>query len=46
MKATTLADVYNCVRGTGGEEITLDEDVMRDAKRCLDTMITYGKAEK
>lgn len=46
MKATTLADVYNCVRGTGGEEIILDEDVMRDAKRCLDTMITYGKAEK
>ena len=27
MKLTTLMDVYNCVRGQGGEEIKLDDDV-------------------
>lgn len=43
MKITTLADVYNCVKGTGGEEIVLSDEVMTKAKRCLDTMITFGK---
>lgn len=42
MKLTTLADVYHCVRGNGGEEILLPEEVMTQAKRCLDTMITLG----
>ena len=43
MKITTLADVYNCVKGTGGEEINLSEQTMKEAKRCLDTMVTLGK---
>ena len=42
MKLTTLADVYNCVNGTGGEEITLSEDVRTAAKKCLDTMLELG----
>lgn len=42
MKLTTLADVYNCVRGMGGEEIVLDQDVMDKAKRCIDTMLELG----
>ena len=42
MKLTTLADVYNCVRGVGGEEIILDEEVMAKAKRCIDTMLELG----
>ena len=42
MKATTLADVYDCVRGVGGEEIVLEEEVMEKAKKCLDTMLTLG----
>jgi len=42
MKLTTLTDVYNCVKGTGGEEITLPEDVMKEAKRCIDKMIEMG----
>ncbi|MGN0165967.1 MAG: quinolinate synthase NadA [Lachnospiraceae bacterium] len=45
MKVTTLADVYNCVNGTGGEEIVLDEEVIRDSKKCLDAMIVYGSAK-
>lgn len=43
MKLTTLMDVYNCVRGVGGEEITLDEDVRIKAKACIDTMLTLGE---
>ncbi len=43
MKATTLVDVYNCLTGSGGEEIVLDSDVIRDAKRCIDEMIRLGE---
>ena len=32
MKLTTLGDVYQCVKGTGGEEIKLDEEVRIKAK--------------
>jgi len=39
MRLTTLVDVYNCVNGTGGEEIVLDHDVYSRAKRCIDTMM-------
>lgn len=39
MKLTTLMDVYNCVKGEGGEEILLDDDTIRDAKKCIDEMI-------
>lgn len=42
MKLTTLMDVYNCVKGTGGEEITLDEDVRVKALKCINTMLTLG----
>lgn len=39
MRLTTLVDVYNCVKGTGGEEIVLDPEVYTKAKRCIDTMM-------
>lgn len=42
MKLTTLAEVYQCVLGTGGEEILLDEETMTKAKKCIDTMIELG----
>ncbi len=42
MKLTTLGDVYQCVKGTGGEEIRLDEEVRVKAKRCIDTMLELG----
>jgi quinolinate synthase len=42
MKLTTLGDVYKCVKGTGGEEIKLDEEVRIKAKRCIDTMLELG----
>ena len=43
MKATTLVDVYNCLAGCGGEEIKLDDDTIRDARRCIDEMIRLGE---
>ena len=42
MKLTTLGDVYQCVKGTGGEEIKLDEEVRIKAKRCIDIMLELG----
>lgn len=42
MRLTTLIDVYNCVRGMGGEEIELDAQTVKAAKRCLDAMIYYN----
>lgn len=42
MKATTLVDVYNCLAGKGGEEITLDYKTIKDAKKCIDEMIRLG----
>ena len=42
MKLTTLPDVYNCLRGVGGEEIMLCEDVRLKAKHCIDEMLRLG----
>lgn len=42
MKATTLMDVYHCVRGDGGEEITLPADVIEGAGRCIRRMVELG----
>ena len=43
MKLTTLADVYNCVAGKGGEDITLPLEIMDKARRCIDNMLILGK---
>lgn len=42
MKSTTLVDVYNIVTGNGGEEITLDDETMTKARKCIDKMIELG----
>ena len=42
MKLTTIVDVLNSVKGIGGDEIELDEDVRIGAKRCSDKMIELG----
>lgn len=41
MRLTTLVDVYDCVKGTGGEEITLPDDVRLSAQRSIDAMLSY-----
>lgn len=42
MKITTLTDVRDCLKGTGGERITLDEETRLQAKKCIDRMIALG----
>ncbi|MBQ7975031.1 MAG: quinolinate synthase NadA, partial [Clostridia bacterium] len=42
MKATTLVDVYNILKGDGGEEIVLPEDTIKKARACIDKMIELG----
>lgn len=42
MKITTLADVYNCLKGEGGEEIVMDEQLRLAAVKSIDKMIEYG----
>lgn len=42
MKITTLTDVLNCLKGSGGEIIELPEDIRLKAKNCIDRMIELG----
>lgn len=42
MKSITLMDVYGCLMGTFGEEITMDEEKRLAAKKCIDEMIRLG----
>ena len=42
MKLTTLGDVYQCVLGTGGLEIEMDDALIADARRCIDAMLALG----
>lgn len=42
MKITTLRDVYNCLKGCGGEEIVMDADLINSAVKCINKMIELG----
>ena len=42
MKFTTLNDVYQCVKGIAGEEITLDEEVRVKALNSINNMLKLG----
>jgi quinolinate synthase len=42
MKLTTLTDVLNCVKGQGGKEIILSDEVISKAKNSINKMIELG----
>lgn len=42
MKATTLMDVYHCVKDFEGEEMLMDEETIVKARVCIDRMIALG----
>ena len=42
MKITTLPDLYDCIRGVGGEEILLDAETIKKARGCIDEMLRLG----
>ena len=42
MIITTLMDIYNCLKGTGGEVIELPQNVVDGAGRCIHRMVELG----
>lgn len=42
MRITTLIDVLNCIQGISGEEMTLDNETIARARKCIDKMIELG----
>jgi quinolinate synthase len=42
MRATTLMDVYLALVGEGGEEVSLPQEVMEGAGRCIRRMVELG----
>ena len=42
MRLTSLPDVLSALEGTGGLEIELDGDTLREARVCIDRMIEMG----
>ena len=43
MQATTLMDVYNTVRGIGGEEIVMSDELISSSRKCIDEMLRLGQ---
>lgn len=43
MHATTLADVYRCVKGIGGVEIVMSDELISSSRKCIDEMLRLGK---
>lgn len=43
MRLTTLADIYQCLLGESGEEITMTEELRLQAKKSIDRMLSISK---
>ena len=43
MALTTLTDVFRAVSGEGGEEITMGENEILSARKCIDEMLRLGE---
>ncbi len=43
MSATTLMDVYKTVKGVGGEEIVMSDELIAASRKCIDEMLRLGK---
>lgn len=43
MSATTLTDVYRCVKGIGGEEIVMSDGLITSSRKCIDEMLRLGQ---
>ena len=39
MRITTLVDVFNCLNGSSGEAVSLDDRTIAGARACIDKMI-------
>lgn len=43
MSATTLMDVYTTVKGIGGEEIVMSDELIASSRKCIDEMLRLGQ---
>ena len=43
MLATTLMDVYKTVKGMGGEEIIMSDELISSSRKCIDEMLRLGQ---
>lgn len=43
MSATTLMDVYNTVKGIGGEEVVMSDELIASSRKCIDEMLRLGQ---
>ena len=43
MLATTLLDVYRMVKGMGGEEIVMSDELIKASRKCIDEMLRLGQ---
>lgn len=43
MSVTTLMDVYNTVKGIGGEEIVMSDELIASSRKCIDEMLRLGQ---
>ena len=43
MSATTLIDVYRTVKGIGGEEIVMSDELIAASRKCIDEMLRLGQ---
>ena len=43
MSATTLMDVYRTVKGIGGEEIVMSDELITSSRKSIDEMLRLGK---
>ena len=43
MSATTLMDVYKTVKGMGGEEIIMSDELISSSRKCIDEMLRLGQ---
>ena len=43
MSVTTLMDVYRTVKGIGGEEIIMSEELITASRKCIDEMLRLGQ---
>lgn len=42
MQLTKISSVLHCLNGTGGEEISMPEEMRLQAKKCIDKMLELG----
>lgn len=43
MSVTTLTDVYRAVKGVGGEEIIMSDELIASSRKCIDEMLRLGQ---